>query len=471
VSEGSLATLGIRKLAPLLAARKLSPVELTESVLARIEKKNPVLNAYLAVLGEAALEQARQAERDIQAGRYRGPLHGIPVSVKDLFHVRGTPTTAGSKIFANFLPDHDATVVERLRAGGAVLLGKTNLHELAYGITNDNPHYGATRNPWRPTHIPGGSSGGSAAAVAAGLCAASLGSDTGGSIRIPAAYCGVVGLKPTFGRVSRWGVMPLAWSLDHVGPLAGTVWDAAAVLQAIAGPDPRDENCSPRPPADYLRSISEGVAGLVVGLPENYFLDRLSREVEKAVRAAATRFAELGARVEPVRLPGIEPATDLSRLILLAEATALHQKNLRARRQELGPDVRALLEQGEFILATDYLNAQRARRRFLEELEGVFRRVNLLLTPTTPITAAPIGQAAVDVNGQSEDVRLASTRLVRAFNLAGVPALSLPCGFDSEGLPIGLQIVGKPFDEATVLRAACAYQEATDWSDHHPPDA
>lgn len=468
MSAGAVATLSLEKLATLLRERKLSPVELTQATLARIEKENPALNAYLTPLPEPALEQAREAEQAISAGKYRGPLHGIPVSVKDLFYTRGVRTTVGSKIFANLVPDHDAAVVERLRNAGAVLVGKTHLHELAYGITNNNPHYGPARNPWRTSQIPGGSSGGSAAAVAAALCTVSLGSDTGGSIRIPAAFCGVVGLKPTFGRVSRWGVVPLGWSLDTVGPLARTVWDAAAMLQAIAGPDPRDEHCATTAPPDYLRDINRGIHGLAVGVPENYFFDRLSLDVERALRAALKKLEELGARLERVRLPGIAAATDLSRVILLAEAAALHQKHLRSRRQDIGADVRALLEQGECILATDYLNAQRARRHFIAELDAVFRKVATLVTPTTPVTAAAIGETTVRVNGEVEDVRLASTRLVRAFNLAGVPIVSVPCGFDHRGLPIGLQIVGKPFDEATVLRVGYAYESATEWTHRRP---
>ena len=451
MSEAAVATLSIEKLARLLRERKLSPVELAQAMLARIEKQNPALNAYLTLLPEMALEQAREAERAITAGQYRGPLHGIPVSVKDLFYTRAVRTTAGSPIFANFVPDHDATVVERLRRAGAVLLGKTNLHELAYGITSNNPHFGPVRNPWRRSQIPGGSSG--------------------GSIRIPPAYCGVVGLKPTFGRVSLHGVIPLAWSLDTAGPLARTVWDAAAMLGAIAGPDPRDESAATVPVSDYLGQIGQGVRGLVVGVPENYFFDGLSPDVERAARAALKTLEELGARLEPVRLPGITAATDLALLILLVEAAALHQKHLHSRRQEIGADVRALLAQGECIVATDYVNAQRARRRFMAELEAVFQNVAVLVMPTTSITAPAIGETSMLVNGQPENVRLASTRLLRAWNLAGVPVLSMPCGFDHSGLPIGLQIVGRAFDEATVLRVGYAYEQASEWVHRHPPDA
>ncbi len=461
----------MEKLSALLRDRKLSPVELAQAMLARIEKLNPVLNAYLTVLPEVALEQAREAERAIGAGQYRGPLHGIPVSVKDLFYTRGVRTTAGSKIFADFVPDHDATVVERLRGAGAVLLGKNALHELAYGITNNNPHYGPTRNPWRVTQIPGGSSGGSAVAVAASLCTASLGSDTGGSIRIPASYCGVVGLKPTFGRVSRWGVIPLAWSLDHVGPLARTVWDTAAVLQAIAGPDARDEQCSTTPAPDFCRELDHGIEKFVIGVPSDYFLDHLGLDVEQAFKSAGKKLEELGARVEAVRLPAFDQATALTLVIQLAEATALHQKHLRDRRNDIGEDVRALLDQGQCILATDYLNAQRARRRFIAEMQAVFRNVAVLIAPTTPVTAAGIGETTVRVNSGVENVRMASTRLVRAFNFAGLPVLSVPCGFDRHGLPVGMQIIGKPFDEATVLRVGHAYESACEWRHRRPPEA
>ncbi len=471
MSASSVTTLSIGKLASLLRERKLSPVELTQAMLDRIEKQNPALNAYLTALPETALEQAREAERAIASGQYRGPLHGIPVSVKDLYYTRGVRTTAGSPIFADFVPDHDATVVARLRDAGAVLLGKTHLHELAYGITTTNPHFGPARNPWSCTQIPGGSSGGSGAAVAASLCSASMGSDTGGSIRIPAAYCGVVGLKPTFGRVSLHGVIPLAWSLDTAGPLARTVWDAAAMLGAIAGPGSCDESAATAPVSDYLGEIGQGVRGLVVGVPENYFFDHLSPDVERAVRTALKTLEELGARLEPLRLPGIEEASELGRLILLGEAAALHQKLLRSRRHEIGADVRALLEQGECILATDYVNAQRTRRRFVAELEAVFQKVAVLVIPTTPITAPTIGETNVLVNGEPEDVRLASTRLVRPWNFAGAPALSVPCGLDHSGLPIGLQIVGRAFDESTVLRVGYAYEQATEWVHRHPPEA
>jgi aspartyl-tRNA(Asn)/glutamyl-tRNA(Gln) amidotransferase subunit A len=446
----------IREVAPLLRGRKLSPVELTRETLARIGRENARLNAYLTVLEESALREAREAERAIMAGEYHGPLHGVPVSVKDLFCTRGQRTTAGSKIYADFVPGYDAAAVERLRAAGAVLLGKTNMHELAYGITNNNPHYGPARNPADTTRIPGGSSGGSAAAVAAGLCFASLGTDTGGSIRIPASFCGVVGLKPAFGRVSRWGVIELGWTQDHVGPLARTAWDAAVVLQAVAGHDPRDCHSAEVPAPDFLEGIDAGVEGLRVGVPQNYFFERLAPEVEAAVRGAIRALEQMKAQVRPVRVESISEATEASRLTLLAEAAALYSAELRRRPLDFGADVRALLEQGQALPAADYVNAQRLRARFRTELDELFRQVDVLITATTPTVAPAIGQAAVSIGGAEEDVRLASTRLVRAFNFAGIPAVSVPCGVSSDGLPIGLHIAGRAFDEATVLRVAHA---------------
>lgn len=459
----------IRELAPLIRDRKVSPVEVTRDMLARIERENPALNAYALVLAGQAIEEAQAAEREIADGKYRGPLHGVPVSVKDLFYTRGVRTAAGSKIMAGFVPDHDAAAVEWLRQAGAVLLGKTQMHELAYGITNNNPHYGATHNPWKLSAIPGGSSGGSGAAVAAGLCYAALGSDTGGSIRIPAAYCGITGLKPSYGRVSRYGVVPLGTTLDHVGPLARSAWDAAAVLQAIAVYDARDAHLSPQQLPDILGSIDRGVEGITVGIPENYFFDRLAPDVERAFQNACRVFKELRARMRPVKLPGIARATELSRMVLLYEAAQVHATALRDRPQDFGDDVRALLEKGASVSAEDYTAAQQERRPLMAEFAEIFRDVEVLLTPTTPITAPAIGQTSIEIGGAQEDARIASTRLVRALNFFGVPALSTPCGFDSEGLPIGLQIIGRLFDEGMVLRAAHAFESVTEWSHRMPP--
>lgn len=448
----------IREAASLLHSRKLSPVELAREALEAIGRENPRLNAFLTVTPETAMERAREAEREIAQGESRGPLHGIPVSVKDVFFVRGVRTTAGSRIFGDAASEIDAAVVERLHAAGAVLVGKTGMHELAYGITSNNPHYGPVRNPWDTTRIPGGSSGGSGAAVAAGLGMASLGTDTGGSVRIPASFCGVVGLKPTFGRVSRYGVIGLGWSLDHVGPLASSAWDAAAVLEAIAGHDRRDPASVHVEVPDYLAHIGRGVDGIRIGVPEDYFFERVTPEVDAAVRGAIRKLEQMGAAVRGVRIPGAEEATEFSRLTLLAEASELYQRELRARPLDFGDDVRALLERGQGIPATEYVKAQRAREAFRMQLHHLFHEVDVIVTATTPTTAPLIGQTTVTIHGVEEDARIASTRLVRVFNYAGVPALSVPCGHSADGLPIGLQIVGNWFDEATLLRLAQALE-------------
>jgi len=438
-----------------LRRRETSSVELTEGALDRIARLNPVTNAILTVMAESARAQALQADAELARGQGRGPLHGIPVALKDLFYTKGVRTTGGSKLFAQFVPDHDAAVVESLAGGGAVLVGKAGMHELAYGITSSNPHFGAIRNPWDRDRIPGGSSGGSAASVAAGMVFMAMGSDTGGSIRIPASFCGVVGLKPTFGRVSRYGAMPLGFSLDHMGPLTRSVRDAAAVLNIIAGYDRRDDTSSRRPVENYVPEAEPSLRGLRIGLPENFYFERLDPDVDQAVRGAFHTAESRGAQVVPLRVPDIAAINTVGRMILLAEASALMEPHL-AQRDQFGADVLALLDQGRLLPATDYVNAQRLRRAMQREFAALWPRVDCLFTPTTPITAPRIGETSTTIGGETEDVRLASTRLVRAINVLGLPAVSIPCGSDRRGLPIGLQIVGKPFAEALILRVAQA---------------
>ncbi|HUB82872.1 MAG TPA: amidase [Bryobacteraceae bacterium] len=439
-----------------LRRRRYSAVELTTSALARIERSNPTLKAFLTVTGDEAMAQARQADAELAAGKDRGPLHGIPVAVKDLFYTRGVATTGGSPIYRNFIPQEDACAVARLKSAGAVMLGKLNMHELAYGITSANPHFGAVTNPWNAKHSPGGSSGGSGAAVAAGLVYAALGTDTGGSIRIPASFCGTVGFKPTYGRVSRRGVMPLSWSLDHVGPLAGSVRDAALVLQAIAGRDAGDDSSARHPTVDYVPE-DEPVKGLRVGFPENFFFERLDAEVELAVRGAIARLESLGAEVRPVKLPDMAALNAVGRVILLCEASAVMAPHLK-NRDQFGSDVLALLDQGRLVPATDYIQAQRLRKRMVREFAQVWSSVDCLIAPTTPNTAPRIGETTVKLGGHEEDVRLATTRLVRSMNLLGLPALSMPCGLNGAGLPIGLQIIGPAFEERLILRVGAALE-------------
>ncbi len=438
-----------------LRRREVSSVELAAAALQRIERLNPSTNAMQTVMAEAARQRAKQADEELARGEGRGPLHGIPIAVKDLFCTKGVRTTGGSKLFEDHVPDHDATVVEWLRAGGAVLIGKTGMHELAYGITSSNPHFGAIRNPWDRDRIPGGSSGGSGAAVAAGMVPMAMGSDTGGSIRIPAAFCGVVGLKPTYGRVSRYGAMALGFSLDHMGPLTRSVRDAGAVLNVIAGHDPRDETSSRRPVENYVPDIEPSLRGLRIGLPENFYFERLDPDVEAAVRAAFREAESRGAEIVPLPVPDIAAINTVARVILMAEASALLEPQLE-QRDQFGTDVLALLDQGRLLPATDYINAQRLRRAMQREFARLWLRVDCLFTPTSPVTAPRIGETTATISGQDEDVRLASTRLVRAINLLGLPAVSIPCGVDRRGLPIGLQIVGQPFAEAPILRVAQA---------------
>ncbi len=466
-----LADLSLTSAMSLIHRRELSPVELVRAVLDRIDGYGKPLNAYIAWCAEDALEAARKAEDVLAHGRPLGPLHGIPVAVKDLFFTSDFPTTAGTRILKDVLPREDATVIRRLREGGAILLGKLNLHELAYGVTSDNPHFGPVRNPWDLKRIAGGSSGGSAAAVAASLCLASLGTDTGGSIRIPAACCGVVGLKPTYGRVSRSGILPLAWSLDHVGPITKGVEDAALLLQVLAGPDPRDLTTSALPVPDYSRLLGGDLKGVRIGLPRDIFFDPAEADpsVMAAVRKALQVMESVGAGVEEVSVPFLRHAPAIQFFTLSTEASANHGRLLRTRGRELGVDVRRRLEIGEFVAATQYVRAQQARRRLTEEFAAVFRQVDLLVTPTLPVAAPPIGEQIVMIHGVQKRLQPTLTRFTNPFNLTGLPAISVPCGADVDGLPVGLQIIGRPFDEATLLRVAYAYQEASSWHPRRPP--
>jgi aspartyl-tRNA(Asn)/glutamyl-tRNA(Gln) amidotransferase subunit A len=448
----------IREAAEGLRARRFSSEELTTAVLGRIQRQDSTLRAFITVTAEQALLRARQADAELAAHRDRGELHGIPVALKDIFFTRGVRTTAGSRIYQDFVPDRDAAVVERLEAAGAVPLGKTNMHELAYGITSANPHFGAVRNPWNAGHSPGGSSGGSGAAVAAGMAYAAMGSDTGGSIRIPASFCGIVGLKPTYGRVSRRGAFPLAWSLDHMGPLAQSVRDAALMLNAIAGHDGGDATSSRHPVVGFVPEEDCSIRGLRIGFPEKYFFDRLDPEVESSVRGACARAEAMGATVKPVDLPDMAALAAIGRVILLCEATAGMEPHLH-KRESFGADVLALFDQGRLLPATDYIHAQRLRKKIQREFARVWQGADCLIVPATPITAPRLGESTVRFGSEEEDVRLAATRLVRGFNVLGLPALSIPCGLSSKGLPIGLQIVGPPMEEALILRVGAALED------------
>lgn len=468
MSLPELCGLTVAQAAKLLAEKEISALELTEAYLGRIDSLDPQLNAYITVTGERAREDARRATEELAAGRSRGPLHGIPIGLKDLYETAGILTTGGGKFHAKNVPDRDCTAAAKLFAGGAVLLGKLNTHEYAYGVTTNNPHYGATRNPWNLDHIPGGSSGGSGAAIAAGLATATLGTDTGGSIRMPASVCGVVGLKPTYGRVSKAGVMPLSYLLDHTGPITRTVEDAALVLGVIAGYDPLDASTVRVPVDDYLSGLGKDIRGLRIGVPRSYFFDYLEDGVGEAVEQAMDTIAALGAQVVDVDITGISEGTGAIMGVGLAEAQLIHAQALAERPQDFGPDVGATLS----LEAPDtaaIMVALRARDALTVTMRQLMESVDLLLTPSTPITAALIGQETVAYGGLEESVLGAMIRCTAPFNASGLPAISLPCGFTSAGLPVGLQLVGRPFDEALVLRAAHAYEQATEWHLRKPP--
>lgn len=442
----------------------VSPVELTEAMLARIERLDPVVHAYVTVTADLAREQAAGAEAELAAGIDRGPLHGIPVGLKDLYATRGIRTTAHSRVLADWVPDEDATAVVRLREAGAVLLGKHGMAEFAFGGPAADGLFPAPRNPWNTEHEPGGSSSGSGASVAAGLAFGALGSDTGGSIRKPASHCGIVGLKPTWGRVSRHGVVPLAWSLDHVGPLARTVDDAAILLGAIAGPDPRDSTASSQPVPDYRAGLERGVRGLRLGVAWDWVheMGTIDPTVLAAFEAALGVLEGEGAEITPIPGEALIAGRSTNTLIITAEAFAYHEATLRAHPERFGRSVRGRFQGGAFISAADYLDANRARTvlraRVRELLTGT---LDAIVSPTCARPPEPL--AAID-----PDSRFREPSFVNPYNVLGIPAASVPCGFSGAGLPVGLQIAAGPFEEPLVLRIARAYERATPWHDRHP---
>jgi aspartyl-tRNA(Asn)/glutamyl-tRNA(Gln) amidotransferase subunit A len=439
-----------------LRGKKISVGELTEETLRRVAAANPRLNAFLTVTETAARARAALLDDELARGLDRGPLHGIPIAHKDNIFTRGVRTTSGSRIFENFVPDRDAEIVNRLNDAGANMIGKTGMHEFAYGITSSNPHFGAIRNPWDTECIPGGSSGGSAAAVAAGLIPLATGTDTGGSIRIPASFCGVIGLKPTYERVSRKGVMPLGLTLDHAGLLAGSVRDVAAGFSHVA-----------KHSSGYVPAAHADLRGMRIGVPENFFVERIAPDVMLSFRAAVQTAAALGAHVTEIRLPDVEALNAVGRIAQLAEVSALLAQHLD-RREEMGRDIVVLVEQGRLIPAIEYLNAQRVRTVLARDFSKIWKHLDCLITPATAITAPRIGETTVAFGSVTEDVRIAATRLARPFNVLGWPALALPCGFSDVGLPIGLQLVAPPQQEDSLLQAGAALEDAFGISGRRP---
>ncbi len=452
----------IRQLAPLLQRGEISPVEITRICLERIEKLNPALNAFITVTVDSALAEARRAEAEIGRGQWRGPLHGIPVAIKDLINTAGVRTTAASALHANHIPTEDAEVIRRLREAGAVIVGKNNLHEFAYGGSSLISHFGVVHNPWTIEHIAGGSSSGSAAAVAAGLCYAAIGTDTAGSIREPAALCGCVGLKPTYGRVSARGVIPLSWSLDHVGPLANTVADAAIVLQTIAGYDRADTTSADVPVTDYVSACQESARSLRVGTLRSYFCDDLDSEVAAAFAQAVAVVKTLVAEVKDVRLD-----VPIDRTLQAAESYAYHAESVGKTPELYQPETLRRLRSGAGVSSADYIRCRRELDEARRGIRDAFAAVDLLIAPTMPIPAPKID----DLLANPDALRPAELRLLRntrPFNVWGLPAISIPCGFTAAGLPIGLQIAGLPWRENLVLRLASAYEEATAWHKRRP---
>ncbi len=441
----------VRELGTLLRKREMSCTELVERAITRIREQEE-LRAFITITETQARAEAEERDAEFAKGVDRGPFHGIPVAFKDLFYTKGVKTTAGSRLFENFVPDFDATVVERLHAAGAVSLGKTNLHELAFGITSRNPHYGPVRNPVDRARLAGGSSGGSAAAIAAQIVPVALGTDTGGSIRIPASYCGVVGIKPTYGRVSRRGILPLAFSLDHAGPLGACVEDCALAMNAIAGDDPLDESCSPAAAPDFNLPVLPHLKELRVGMPKNFFFDRLDGEVEAAVRKSILAMEQQGASIIEIAVPDFDEINLASRVVQLGEFASLHTNSRDS--SLFGSDVWSLLEQARMVAAHEYVNAQRLRTLFCGEMNTVWQNVDVLVSATTPIAAPPIEAEKIVLGRIEETIRMATTRLVRGINYLGEPALSMPCGKTTNGMPIGLQLIGAPFSEPRLLQLA-----------------
>jgi aspartyl-tRNA(Asn)/glutamyl-tRNA(Gln) amidotransferase subunit A len=456
-------TLPISKLASALRSGELLSTVLVENALDRMAALNDKLEAFVSV-AQDALAQAAAADAELRGGHWRGWLHGVPVAVKDNYFTRDMPTRAGTEAQGISFPQEDAAVVTRLRAAGAIIIGKTRMHEFAWG--NVTP---PSKNPWDLTRVPGGSSGGSGAAVAGRIVPVAMGSDTGGSIRIPASLCGTVGLKPTFGRVSRAGIVPHSWSLDHAGPLSYTVADSAYVLSVISGHDPADAGSACVEVPDFTSALSQPIMGLRLGICKNHFFGRNQPAIDAAIERAIHFYRDAGATITQFELPMLAYGLGAIFAIELSSSTAYHSRSLKsAAVSAFSDDVRLLVEMGRLVTGPDYLKAEQFRRVLIDDLAKVFTNIDVLLGPTLPLTAWPVGDWSVRVGAEDESVLAASWRLTYPWNLAGLPAISLPCGFDTSGLPIGLQLAGRPFDEMTIIRAADAYERAHDWKDMRP---
>lgn len=472
----------------LIRKREISPKELTESVLDRISKLEGKLNSYITVMGEKAIDAARTAEDEISSGSYRGPLHGIPIGLKDIFVMKGVPATCGSKMLENFFPPYDATVTKKILDAGAVIVGKNNMDEFAMGSSTETSYFGPSKNPWDVERVPGGSSGGSAAATAASLCLGSVGTDTGGSIRQPASYCGVVGMKPTYGRVSRFGMIAFASSLDQAGPITKTVEDTALILNAISGHDPRDSTCVNTPAPDLTLSLKDSIKGVKVGVPGEYFIPGMDREVEEAAKKAIALVEDLGGEIIDISLPHTEYAVLTYYIIAPSEASSnlarydgvkygfraggagtLRDMYLKTRADGFGNEVKRRIMLGTYALSAGYydayyLKAQRVRTLIKRDFDEAFKKVDVIMAPTAPEVAFRLGEKTGDpIKMYLSDV------LTIPCNIAGLPGISIPCGFSADGLPIGIQVLGKPFDEGSVIHVAHAYEQHAGWKERRPP--
>ena len=471
MSGADLLNLTISELAPKIRAREVSPVEVTEAALARADRLQPQLNSFITLLHDQARSQAKEQEEALARGDYKGPLQGIPIGIKDNISTAGIRTTVGSKVLADHVPEEDARVVTLCKEAGAIILGKENLEEFAAGATSNNPHYGPVHNPWKLDHIPGGSSGGSAANVVSCVTFASLGTDLGGSVRLPGTFCGVVGLKQTFGRVSQRGLLVTSFNGDHIGPLTRSVWDSALVLQAIAGPDPRDPSTVPVPVPDYTASLEIGLRGLKMGIPTNHYFDLVEPEVEAEVRRAISALEELGAELKEVTIPSMEYFGAM-RIISIVDSLVTHEPYIQTHREDYGPDTLYRTLAGQFVLGRDYVKAMKVQRIIKEDYARVLREVDFLVTPTAPLVAPPIAAPIVTLGGNDYRVRGPGgsmiSRNTSPCNATGLPAITVPCGFSQSGLPIGLQLMGRPFDEQTLFRVAHTYEAVSPSRGRHP---
>ena len=466
--DEDLTQLTVAQLGPRIQRGEISPVEVAEAFLHRIDALEPRLNAFITRVDEHALQSAREAEAEILRGNYRGPFHGIPVGLKDLFWTKDIRTTSGSLIDGDFVPAEDSAVAARMKDAGAYCIGKLHMTEYAFDGSSLNHHYGPARNPWDTARMAGGSSSGPGVAVASGEVPIALGTDTGGSVRVPAALCGITGLKPTFGLISRFGVTPLSWSMDHVGPMARTVRDAALALNMVAGHDSRDRGSAQEPSQDYLGELDRGMQGVRVGVPREFIWEIMEPEVEQAFRAALAQMESLGARIQEISVPDMGLINAAGSVVQTAEAATIYRSRVLGQGQRFDPVIRRRIESGLFISAEVYLHAQRVRAKLKGGLLEVLDQVDLLATPTTAIAAPDIAQERVSISGQDVPIREALLRITRVFSTVGLPAISVPCGFTKGGLPIGLQLVGKPFSESLLLRVAQAYQDSTTWHLRRP---